>query len=375
MRWYTAMRGRPDAAGRLCVIAALLILTMTALSLSMAQDAPTPIVSPTPYLSPTPYMSPTVTYFSPGSIVLTITPTPGPDLAVMTDVVTARFNTTTYAPLTGEPFTLTLIVTLPQGFTLTEWPTLPEQWGDFVLMNVGEQMTTQLEAGVTGIKQDFIVLLWEPEDHTTPQTFVGYSDGTSTLRIPARETIISVPTVLIPGDENLRPLRPAVYLPYIPPLAVIGGIVIIGAGIGFGYRWWKNRPEPQIVVETRQPTPYEVAQSALQTLQNTPELSPEDRYARIGSLLRDYNRARVGLSGGDTTEELVTLLRDERKYPDKLIDELLRLLSAADLTKYAGVEADAEVAARLTEVAQRWITVAERMSSANSGHREGDEGG
>lgn len=369
MRWYASMRHRRPVAGGLFVISALLILVPTALSLSLAQDAPTPIVSPTAYLSPT------VTYFSPGSIVLTATPTPGPELAVMTDVATARFNTTTYAPLTGEPFTLTLIVTLPQGFTLIEWPTLPEVWGDFVVMKMGEQMTSQLEAEVTEIKQDFTVLLWEPEDHTTPQTFVGYSDGTSTLRIPARETIISVPTVLIPGDENLRPLRPTVYLPYISPLAVIGGIVIIGAGIGFGYRWWKNRPEPQIVVETREPTPYEVAQSALQTLQNTPELPPEERYARIGSILRDYNRARAGLSGGDTTEELVTLLRDERKYPDKLIDELLRLLSAADLTKYAGVEADAEVAARLTEVAQRWITVAERLSSANSGHRERDEGG
>lgn len=359
----------------LCCFQIMPMLMMLISIPTQAQDAPTPVMSPTAYLSPTP------TYFSPGSIVLTITPTPGLDLEVMTDVVTARFNTTTYQPLTGEPFTLTLIVTLPTGFTLAEWPTLPEVWGDFVVLDTGEQTTGQLDAGVTEIRQDFTVLLWEPEDHTTPLTFVGYSDGTSQLRIPAREIIISVPTVLVPGDENLRPLRPSVYLPYISPLAVIGGLVAIGAGIGVGYRWWKNRPEPQVVVETREPTPYEIAQSALQALHNASDIPPADRYARIANILRDYNRARAGLSGGDTTEELVTLLRDEQRYPDKVIDELLRMLSTADLAKYAGVEADAEVAARLTEVAQRWITVAERMASArtmaSAGSRgaEGDEAG
>lgn len=323
-----------------------------------AQDAATPVASPTAYLSPTP------TYFSPGSIVLTTTPTPGPDLAVMTDVATARFSTTTYSPLTGEPFTLTLTVTLPPGFTLTDWPTLPEQWGDFLVMESGEQITEQLEQNVTAISQDFTVLLWEPGDSKTPQMFVSYSDGTSQLSIPAREAIISVPTVLIPGDENLRPLRPAVYLPYISPLAVIGDLLVLGTGFGLGYRRWKNRSVTQVVEEVRPPTPYEIAQTGLQTLQNTPDLSPAEQYAQIGGILREYNRARMDIRGGETTEELVDLLRQEQSYPSKLIDELLRLLSATDLAKYAGVEAEAVVAERLIDVAQRWITVAERMVSS-----------
>lgn len=329
-------------------VKAMLVVMLAVLA---AQGA-TPVASPTAYLSPTP------TYFSPGSIVLTPSPLPDDSLEVLPDVVTARFIPSTYTPRTGEPFTLTLIVDLPPGFTLVEWPTFPDQWGDFMVRGVSDMTEEKRADGGTIHRQSLTVILWEPKDFTTPEAFIGYGDGFSVLRVPTRAAFINVPTVLLPGDENLRPLRPAIYLPYLSPWLVLLITGVMGGVFGLGYRRLKQRRQQPVEQPSEQPQPPgEIALQALTHLKQraeTVEITPQ-----VGDILRDYIAARFATAARElTTDELILQL--EGRLSERLLAELGRILQQIDLAKFAGASLDVETAQRFIDLASRWIAVAER---------------
>jgi hypothetical protein len=61
-----------------------------------------------------------------------------------------------------------------------------------------------------------------------------------------------------------------------------------------------------------------------------------------------------------TTAETVNAL--QLHLPEKLLSDLNRMLTEADLVKFAGTQSDAEVARRLIEAARRWINSVDQVS-------------
>lgn len=218
-------------------------------------------------VTPEPTASPTTPPFVPS-------PTPGNPVDAF-DSVFARFDASTLSPLTGEPFTLTLAVTLPDGLQIAEWPSIEGQWGPFEIREAGE--VTQLENEVL---QSFTAVLWRPEDVVTPETFVGYgAGGADVRRVPVREAFFSVPTVIDPDDENLRPPLPPDLTPWPwPELIVLVGV--IGAA---GWAIWSQRPGPE-----PEPSlgPEQIALGRLRTLAKRP--APVQLQASL-TLLRELN--------------------------------------------------------------------------------------
>lgn len=327
------------------------------LALAAQVATPTPAESPGVLASPTAYLSPTPTYFSPGSIVLTATPLPDDSLELLPEVAYARFTPSTYAPRTGQPFTLVLSFDLPPGFTLAEWPELPEQWGGFMLEAAGEVTQRQREDGGTVHEQALTARLWAPGDYTTPEAFVAYSDGRSTLRIPVRSVFINVPTVLIPGDENLRPLRPPVDLPYLPPWLLVIGVVMVGLAFRAGQLIWRRRPVPVVVEDTPPPpSPAVQAAAALTALRRADAASV---HAAVSAVLREYIEQRFGVEVSErTTDELIERLRG--RMSGRVLAGLHRLLAEADEMKFTAQPADDAGAQQYIEGALRWLTVADR---------------
>lgn len=192
----------------------------------------------------TPSPSPTTPPFVP-------LPTPG-DPVDSFDSVFARFEASTLTPLTGEPFTLSLVVSLPDGAFIAEWPLIEDPWGPFEIRETGE-----IERVDGDMRQDFTAVLWRPEDALTLETYVGYSaGGTDVRRVPVREVFFSVPTVIDPEDETLRPPLPPIFTPWPYPALV----VLVGIAASLALIAWTKRPKP---APAPLPTPGQLALAKL----------------------------------------------------------------------------------------------------------------
>lgn len=142
------------------------------------------------------------------------------------DSAFAYFEASPENPLTGQPFTLSLIAVLPEGMFVAEWPEIAGTWGPFEVREAGELIENGRET-----RQDFTVVLWRPEDVLTPETQIAYGSGSSGVRrIPVRELVVSVPTVLHPDDITPRPPLPPMFTSWYAPAAVliIGGLAALG---------------------------------------------------------------------------------------------------------------------------------------------------
>ncbi|MBK9122878.1 MAG: hypothetical protein IPM16_07110 [Chloroflexi bacterium] len=150
----------------------------------------------------------------------------GPILAADFDspIVSARFEASTYSPLTGEPFVLTLRVELTPDTSLVEWPQISDPWGPFEVRSF-----EPVEQDGNLVSQSFVVVLWRPEDAVTPPTFLGYGAGGGDIRrVPVTEAFFSVPTVLELGAEDPIPaVGFAGELWPWPALAILAGAGIV----------------------------------------------------------------------------------------------------------------------------------------------------
>lgn len=157
--------------------------------------------------------------------------------------VIARFDSDTYTPLTGQPFTLILIVETPPDIILTDWPTFEfegRMWGKFEVQSVGEKTETARPDGGKITQQSFTVILWRPEDAVTPETFITYGlGGDQVRRVPVREVFISVTSVVDPLSPELIPARPLIQNDF--PLWLLGVLPILALVIGM--RWLRRKPQ------------------------------------------------------------------------------------------------------------------------------------
>lgn len=236
-------------------LATVLLLTAQTATVVLSQSTSEPMPSPT-----TPPFVPS--------------PTPGDPVDAF-DSVFARFEASTLSPLTGEPFMLTLAVTLPDGLEIAEWPLIEGQWGPFEIRETGEITRVDRE-----VRQSFTAALWRPEDVVTPETFVGYGAGGSDVRrVPVREAFFSVPTVIDPDDENLRPPLPPDLTPWPwPELIVIAGVICAA-----GYVVWSRRPGPEPELP---PSPSQIALGRLRGLTRRP---PALQLQSALTVLRELN--------------------------------------------------------------------------------------
>jgi hypothetical protein len=290
-----------------------------------------------------------------------VTPSATPTLAALGNTITTYFSAPDEGLLTGKPFTITLTIDLLPNTQLTEAPTFPAIWGDFVVRSVGE-LTSQTMGDQTTYTQELTVLLWRPGYYSTPETFIGFTFGTveETQRVPIRPAFIHVPSVLDSQDYNLRPFKPVVYLPYLSPLLVIGVLVAAMGVVWGGWNWYQRRPVK--AVEVVPPSSFEVVRDALRDLKESQE-NPTEVAQQTVEYLRRYLASRFETAALDlTTNELISVLRTDSPLPDKLLNELHRLLGEVDMIKFANVQPDNEFARRLVEVTERWVIAAEKVS-------------
>jgi hypothetical protein len=273
------------------------------------------------------------------------TPEPTPEaLPPVTDspelleaLASARFEPVNARPLTGQAFTIEFVISLPSGFELVESPQFSNPWGEFELRSVSSLEAESQSDGSTVFRQQLEVVLWEPRDYVTPETFIGYRQtGFGDIqRLPVTPANITVPTVLDFEDLTLRPYKPLVYLPYLSPWVIALAVVVLVALILIIRRLWQRRPR-RAEQGTPPPTSAEIALWKLDEL-HTPSSrypTPELRMIEAADTLRQYLQTEfdIPLQNTDTTINAL-----QGQLPLTIREALEALLRQADLIKFAGV--------------------------------------
>jgi hypothetical protein len=271
-------------------------------------------------------------------------------------VIDARFSTDTGSPLIGQPVLLTLTANVPQGVVITGWPEFPPQWSAFQVREVGELSISDNPDGSALYQQTVTVIVWSVGEYQTPDTAILYEVlGEEQSRAQIIEpAYFSVPSVLDPADTALRPLKPPIALPYVPPLLIAGvaaGAVALAA-VAL-QRTWKGRPAQSPQAQSSILTPAKAALAELRRIA-TRNLSPVLIYQTVADTLRQYTQSQYNVQAMDmTTWELMQILRT--RLPDATQADLQRMLEQADLVKFARYSPDADAAQRFLEMAGRWL--------------------
>jgi len=275
--------------------------------------------------------------------------------------VSARFSADNPTPLIGQPVHVVLTVEAPATAVVT-FPEFPTEWDSFMVQSVGE-LTRTVNGDVATYRQTLTVILWRAGNFETPQTFVNYqlSPSGEILRIPAEPLLITVASVLQPGDIELRPLKPPASLLYLPPwLALVAAAGLYGAYRG--WRWWRARQ----VVWTGQlrgangPLALSPGQRALAELRSMRQknLSPMAIPSSVSDCLRLYVQRAYQVQALEmTTGELLNALQAKLAQAEQR--DLQRILDYADLVKFAHVEPGMRSARQLLDTAEKWVEALE----------------
>ncbi|HFQ92416.1 MAG TPA: hypothetical protein ENK32_00270 [Anaerolineae bacterium] len=276
----------------------------------------------------------------------------------------------------GDPLPLTLSVTHPAG-TEVLFPQLPEEWGDFVVLGQDAPVTTQNADGTLTTSQTIDARLFAPGNFETPPVNVTLTDAAGNVsEIATAPAAVSIASVLVEGDSELRDIKPQAELPLMPVWVwALAGLALAGL---LGAIIYRKRKAPKPVVDNRLPH-----EKALDELEGIKGLGlPEDgRYQEHYTLVSDTMRRYVEQTYQvEAMERTTSELRRELKnsaMPENAARGFLHLLDESDMVKFANVTPRREDAYQLVALAEQIVEMTrpgdgERLSV--NGERFSDNG-
>jgi hypothetical protein len=235
----------------------------------------------------------------------------------------------------GDVIPLTLRVTHPAGWRVIP-PTLEKQWGDFEVRSQSVPEILSNPDGTQTTVQEIKVARMRPGEVQTPALTLSVADDQGSLSsLEVAPVPISIRSVLVEGDTNLREIKPQAELvserrPYWP-LAAAG---VLGAAGLAGHSVQRRRQRK--LVDRRTPRQRTLDSLAALSAQN-PEWPAEIKTscALLADCLRDYLAAVTSMPARDlTTRELAGRFKDQQ-IPSAWSAQVLEILQVCDGVKFA----------------------------------------
>jgi len=255
--------------------------------------------------------------------------------------LSAALNVKSQDITVGDVIALELRVTHPAGWRVI-LPTLEQQWGEFEVRGQSVPEITTNPDGTQTTVQEIQVARMRPGEVNTPAFSLSVADdqgGLNTLEVAS--VPVTVRSVLVEGDTNLREIKPQVEMlterhPYWPMIAavIIGAVALIVHGINR----WRLRKQ----IDRR--TPRQKALDSLATLSSIqPQTSTEIKAqcALLSDLLRDYLTSVTQLPARDlTTRELAGRFK-EQEFAPVWGSLIVNVLQVCDGVKFANEDLEA----------------------------------
>ena len=232
----------------------------------------------------------------------------------------------------GDPFRFTIGVRAPRGATI-EFPTNTDSAATVQSL---DKVVVRTSADTTAVEQyaDYRVAAWDVgmQPIRLPDALVHLNGATR--RIPVADSVF-VRSVL-PADSAQRvpkPQRPLIEEQFIPwwVWALIAAAVAI---IGLLLWWWirrRRRPKPPVIID-----PFAAAEAEFARIEALGLLEAGERARHVTlmvEVLRDYLAARYAQAALSLTS--TELQRSVRELPHVPQERLTRVLTEADLIKFA----------------------------------------
>ncbi len=258
----------------------------------------------------------------------------------------------------GDRIQVALIVTHPNDHQVIS-PQIDETWGNFTVVSQSPLETSRNNDGFAITRQLIDVRLFAPGSYTTPPLAVRVSDSTGNLaEVIAPPATVTIKSVLVEGDSQLRDIKPQAELPYTNwlPWFIFGGLFALGFSALMLIWQRKNARQAMTAADTR--LPHEVALDELERIAGL-RLHENGRfkehYTLVIDTLRIYIENAFHIQIMDrTTSEVPEVLKQIDLATD-FVQELIFLLQESDLVKFAKFTPDVREAKDFLERSRLFV--------------------
>ena len=256
----------------------------------------------------------------------------------------------------GDPVELQLAVTHPAGYQVIQ-PELPETWGDFIVKSQSPATTVTLEDGNEMTLFVIDTRLFAPGEFSTPAVTVSVTDGSGQLsEVTAAPVPVTLASVLVEGDSQLRDIKPQAEMPYLNLLPWIAGGLLLAVLAAAAYLWWKRRQARLALAAVDNRLPHEIALDDLTRIGQL-GLPEQNRFKEHYTLVSDTVRIYIERTQGvpmleRTTGEIRSGLRSS-SLTAASTQQLIHFLEDSDLVKFSEfTPTEAEAYELITEARQ-----------------------
>jgi hypothetical protein len=256
----------------------------------------------------------------------------------------------------GDPVELQLAVTHPAGYHVIQ-PELPENWGDFFVKSQSPATTVTLEDGTEMTMVVIDTRLFAPGEFSTPPLTVSVTDGAGQLsEVTAAPVPVTLASILVEGDSELRDIKPQAELPFVNLLPWIAGGLLLAALTALAFLWWKRRQARLALAAVDNRLPHEIALDDLTRigLLGLPEQNRfKEHYTLVSDTIRIYVERTQGVPMLErTTGEIRSGLRSSSLTANST-QQMISFLEESDLVKFSKFSpSEAEAYELITEARQ-----------------------
>ncbi len=168
-------------------------------------------------------------------------------LASANDGITATLTAADGVFTVGDRIPLNLTVTHPSGYRVLPLQFQDSALGAFEIQDVTPPQVVANPDGTETSTQTIYATLWAPGEFHTPELPLALSDTAGQIReISAAPLSLTVASVLVEGDTEMRDIKPqaSLPLPAIWPWVMGGLLVVLLVSLVAGWlgrRWWLRR--------------------------------------------------------------------------------------------------------------------------------------
>ncbi len=270
--------------------------------------------------------------------------------AAAQEPITATITTSEQAATVGDPVELTVTVTHPEGYYVLP-PELETGWEQFVIADQTPATTVSNGDGSATTTLTIDARLFAPGEYATPPLVISVTDGAGDLsEVIAAPIPVSIQSVLVEGDTDLRDIKPQAELPYTNLIPWIIGGLLLAVLLGVGFLMWKRRQARLALAMVDNRLPHEVALDELERIEGL-RLSENGRFKEHYTLVSDTVRLYIEKISGvpvteRTTGEIQTNLRNSKIDP-KVARDFVAFLLESDLIKFSTFEPNINAANQL----------------------------
>ena len=263
----------------------------------------------------------------------------------------------------GEIVTLALEIRHPAGYEAVI-PHLEQNWGNFEVRDQSRAETTPNPDGGETTRQTIMVTLFTPGTYQTPPLAVSIYDGAGgVIEVDVPPVTITVISVLVPGDTELRDIKPQAKLKVpFPWLWLLGGLVLASV-VGGAVYWRSRRREPRdgilsSIKEIDGRLPFQVALDELARIErlDLPQQNLyKEHYTLLTECLRSYLEEQFQIRALERTTFELTRDLKRSKLSRSAVHEFIDLFQESDLVKFARFSPYIESAYRRTGQARQLV--------------------